>query len=55
MSSLRDYFKEKEKRQSTIKNIDYKEKDETFNVIKSKNGGNAKKDSNRRYSFDMRV
>lgn len=26
MSSVRDYFKEKEKRQSTIRNIDYKEK-----------------------------
>ncbi len=38
-----------------ITNVDYKEKDETFNVIKSKNGGNGKKDSNRRYSFDMRV
>lgn len=38
-----------------ITNIAYKEKDETFNIIKSKNGGNAKKDSNRRYSFDMRV
>ena len=38
-----------------ITNIAYREKDETFNIIKSKNGGNAKKDSNRRYSFDMRV
>ena len=26
MSSVRDYFKEKEKRQSTTRNIDYKEK-----------------------------
>jgi len=38
-----------------ITNVSYKEKDETFNVMKNKNKNNDKNTSNRRYSFDMRV
>jgi len=38
-----------------ISSVSYKEKDESFNVIKNKNNQNNGSASNRRYSFDMRV
>ncbi len=38
-----------------ITNVSYKEKDESFNVMKNKSKNSDKNTSNRRYSFDMRV
>ncbi len=38
-----------------ITNVTYKEKDESFNIVKNKTESNNKNVSKKRYSFDMRV